>query len=49
MCLRVIEKYPFCYCVYQIHGIDACISYGYHAITDKFVGVSFSCPIHSQE
>lgn len=46
MCLRVIEKYAVCGCIYHVHGVDACAAYGQHGVSDKVVQVGYACPTH---
>jgi hypothetical protein len=48
MCIRVIEKYAVCGCIYHIHGVDACAAYGQHAVSDKVVAVGYACPKHAK-
>lgn len=48
MCIRVIEKYAVCGCIYHIHGVDACAAYGQHAVEDKEVLVGYACAVHSK-
>ena len=49
MCMRVVERYAVCKCVYYTHGIDQCSAYGRrgHAVQDKTVLVGHTCPNHS--
>ncbi|RPB25426.1 hypothetical protein L211DRAFT_762797, partial [Terfezia boudieri ATCC MYA-4762] len=49
MCLRVIEQFSVCRCVYYVHGVDQCNSYGMrgHYIQDKVVLVGHACKKHS--
>ncbi|KAL0631673.1 hypothetical protein Q9L58_009465 [Maublancomyces gigas] len=37
MCMRVVERYAVCKCVYFTHGIDQCSAYGRrgHLVQDK--------------
>jgi hypothetical protein len=46
MCMRVIEKYAVCGCIYHVHGVDACAAYGQHGVSDKVVQVGYACPTH---
>jgi len=48
MCIRVIEKFAVCGCIYHIHGVDACAAYGTHAVSDKVVAVGYKCPKHAK-
>lgn len=49
MCMRVVERYSVCKCVYFIHGIDQCSAYGRrsHEVEDRVVLVGHTCPDHS--
>lgn len=49
MCMRVVERYAVCKCVYFTHGIDQCSAYGRrgHLVQDKVVLVGHTCPSHS--
>jgi hypothetical protein len=47
MCLRVVEKFPACGCVYHVHAVDRCSYYGRHQVVDRVVWVGHSCPDHS--
>jgi hypothetical protein len=48
MCIRIIEKYAVCGCIYHIHGVDACAAYGQHAVADKVISVGYTCPMHAK-
>lgn len=48
MCIRVVERYAACHCIYHIHGVDACSSYGRHPVTDRVIYVGYSCPRHDR-
>jgi len=48
MCLRVVERYAVCGCIYHVHGIDACSAYGRHSVADRIVHVGYACPTHSR-
>ncbi|OAL50868.1 hypothetical protein IQ07DRAFT_404814 [Pyrenochaeta sp. DS3sAY3a] len=37
MCIRVVEKFPVCGCVYHTHAVDRCSYYGRHSVVDKIV------------
>ncbi len=49
MCIRVVERYAVCRCVYYSHAIDACPAYGRrdHAVRTKEVLVGYTCSRHS--
>ncbi|KAI5797338.1 hypothetical protein DFH27DRAFT_462484, partial [Peziza echinospora] len=49
MCFRLIERYAVCKCVYYVHGIDQCNSFGMHGhgIQDRTVLVGCTCPSHA--
>ncbi|KAF1915436.1 hypothetical protein BDU57DRAFT_452069 [Ampelomyces quisqualis] len=47
MCLRIIEKFPACGCIYHTHAVDRCPYYGRHQVEDKVVWVGMTCPQHT--
>lgn len=49
MCIRVIELFAVCRCVYHTHGVDQCNSYGTlgHGVQDRVVLVGYACREHS--
>lgn len=47
MCIRIIEQYAVCGCVYHVHAVDACAAYGQHGVADKVVAVGYACSQHS--
>lgn len=49
MCIRVVERYAVCGCVYFVHGVDQCGAYGRrgHGIEDRIVPVGHTCPLHA--
>ena len=47
MCIRIIEKYAVCGCIYHVHSVDACPAVGKHAVTDKVISVGYTCPMHA--
>lgn len=47
MCMRVVEVYSVCKCVYFTHGIDQCSAYGRHDVEKRVVLVGHTCPSHS--
>ncbi|RPA85555.1 hypothetical protein BJ508DRAFT_322592 [Ascobolus immersus RN42] len=48
MCLRVVERYAVCGCIYYVHGVDQCRQFGMlgHEVEDKVVLVGHSCQAH---
>jgi hypothetical protein len=46
MCIRVIEKFPVCGCVYHTHSVDQCAYYGRHPVVDRVIWVGASCQRH---
>ncbi|CCX34882.1 hypothetical protein FPQ18DRAFT_250558 [Pyronema domesticum] len=49
MCIRVTEIYAVCRCVYYVHGVDQCGSFGSpgHYVEDRSVLVGHTCPSHA--
>lgn len=49
MCIRVVERYAVCQCVYFVHGIDQCGAYGRrgHEVEDRTILVGHTCPQHA--
>ncbi|KAI5859044.1 hypothetical protein BZA05DRAFT_329765 [Tricharina praecox] len=47
MCLRVVERYAVCGCIYFTHGVDRCGAYGQHQVQDRVVLVGHTCPLHA--
>ncbi|KAF2823916.1 hypothetical protein CC86DRAFT_297717 [Ophiobolus disseminans] len=47
MCLRLVEKFPACGCVYHTHAVDRCSYYGRHSVIDRTIWVGLSCPHHN--
>lgn len=47
MCIKVIERYAVCRCVYYSHSIDPCPAYGRHDVKIKEVLVGYTCTRHS--
>ncbi|KAL7269360.1 hypothetical protein RUND412_007984 [Rhizina undulata] len=39
MCMRVVERFAVCKCIYYVHGVDQCSAYGRrgHEVQDKVV------------
>ncbi|KAF2087520.1 hypothetical protein K490DRAFT_41321 [Saccharata proteae CBS 121410] len=46
MCIRIVERYAICGCIYHIHSVDACAFYGRHQIVDRLVRVGYTCTRH---
>lgn len=46
MCIRVVEKFSVCGCVYHVHSVDRCAYYGRHQVVDKVIWVGTSCQQH---
>jgi hypothetical protein len=46
MCIRVVEKFPVCGCIYHTHSVDRCAYYGRHPVVDKVVWVGACCQHH---
>jgi hypothetical protein len=51
MCYQIVERYAVCQCLYHMHAIDACSSYGHraHTITVKTILVGYTCPTHASQ
>ena len=49
MCIRVVERYFVCRCIYYSHAVDSCPAYGRqdHAVRTKEVLVGYSCSRHT--
>lgn len=47
MCIKIVERYSFCRCLYYSHAIDPCPSYGKHEVMFKEILVGSTCPSHS--
>lgn len=49
MCIKVVERYSVCRCVYYSHAVDACPAYGRrgHNIKTQDVLVGYICTRHS--
>ena len=49
MCIKIVERYTFCRCIYYSHAVDACPAYGRrgHAIKTQEVLVGYDCSRHS--
>lgn len=51
MCIKIIERYAACHCIYYEHAIDPCPAYGRrgHGIRTKEVSVGYKCSRHSMK
>lgn len=49
MCIKIVERYSVCRCIYYSHAVDACPYYGSrgHAIKTQQVLVGYSCRQHT--
>ena len=47
MCIKVIERYAVCRCIYYSHAVDACPAYGRHDVKLREVLVGYTCSRHS--
>lgn len=49
MCIKIIERYAVCQCIYTTHAVDPCSRVGLrdHRIILKEVLVGYTCPRHS--
>ena len=49
MCIRLVERYAVCRCVYHTHSVEPCPNYGRkgHGVTTKETLVGYSCAQHS--
>ena len=47
MCIKVIERYAVCRCLYYSHAVDPCPSFGRHEVKLKEVLVGYTCSNHS--
>ncbi|KAH7059073.1 hypothetical protein B0J12DRAFT_566867 [Macrophomina phaseolina] len=48
MCIRIVEKYAVCGCIYHVHAVDACASVGRHPVVDKVIHVGYTCATHAK-
>lgn len=46
MCIRLIEIFAVCGCVYHVHSVDPCAAVGHHAVQDKYQHIGYMCPKH---
>lgn len=49
MCIKIVERYAVCQCIYTTHAVDPCSRVGLrdHSIILKEVLVGYTCPRHS--
>lgn len=49
MCIKIIERYAVCRCIYYSHAVDACPAYGRrgHSIKTQEVLVGYTCSRHT--
>ena len=49
MCIKVVERYTVCRCIYYSHAIDACPAYGRrgHSIKIQELWVGYACSRHT--
>ena len=47
MCLKLVELYAVCKCVYYEHAVDPCSLFGQHAVEERTVLVGYACPEHA--
>lgn len=49
MCIKIVEIYKICRCVYYTHAVDPCPAYGHrgHCVMTKNVLVGYTCSRHS--
>lgn len=49
MCIKIVERYAVCQCIYTTHAVDPCSRVGHrdHTIILKEVLVGYTCPRHS--
>lgn len=48
MCIRIVEKYAVCGCIYHVHAVDACAAVGRHPVSDKIIHVGYTCAAHAK-
>lgn len=46
MCIKVIERYAVCRCLYYSHAVDPCPAFGRHEVKLKEVLVGYACSNH---
>lgn len=49
MCIRIVERYAVCHCIYHQHSVDPCGMYGQHAVEERTILVGYACPNHGGE
>lgn len=49
MCIKIVERYAVCQCIYTTHAVDPCSRVGLrdHTIILKEILVGYTCPRHS--
>lgn len=47
MCIKIVERYTVCRCLYYSHAIEVCPSYGEHEVTFREILVGCTCARHS--
>lgn len=49
MCIKVVERYAVCRCIYYSHAVDACPAYGRrgHSIKTQEILVGYTCTRHT--
>ena len=49
MCIKIVERYAVCRCVYHSHAVDPCPAYGRrgHSIKTQDVLVGYTCSRHT--
>lgn len=47
MCIKVVERYAVCRCLYYTHAVDPCPAFGRHEVKLKEVLVGYTCSRHS--
>lgn len=49
MCIKIVERYAVCRCVYHSHAVDPCPAYGRrgHSIKTQDVLVGYTCSRHA--
>ena len=47
MCIKIVERYAVCKCVYHEHNVDPCKLVGWHAADERTVLVGYACPDHN--
>ena len=49
MCIKVVERYGYCRCIFYSHAVDPCPAYGRrgHSIKTQEILVGYSCSRHS--